>query len=161
MTFCLWVSVGDQDPVSRDKHPWSAILLWLMVSYPDPGCGSCYFYVPETHIMYFTWCCWFLKIPEDCCCWGVGGCYWDIVHILYPCRWRLKQIYNQYNQYTLLARTLINSELDPRVSDPHSYPDTNPGYELLDPYPDSKFACGSGGQHWPTKIVKPADFSCF
>ncbi len=44
------------------------------------------FYVLETRIMYLTRCCWFLKIPEDCCC-LVGGCYWDIVHILYPCRW--------------------------------------------------------------------------
>jgi hypothetical protein len=43
--------------------------------------------IPETHIMYLTHCCWFLKIPEDCCCLGGGGCYWDIVHILYPCRW--------------------------------------------------------------------------
>ncbi len=46
------------------------------------------FYVPETHIMYLTHCCWFLKIPADCYCfWGGGGWYWDIVHILYPCRW--------------------------------------------------------------------------
>ena len=39
------------------------------------------YYVPATDIMYLTHCCWFLKIPEDCCC--LGG----IVHILYPCRW--------------------------------------------------------------------------
>ncbi len=30
-------------------------------------------YVPETHIMYLTHCCGFLKISEDCCCFGGGG----------------------------------------------------------------------------------------
>ncbi len=34
-------------------------------------------YVPGSNIISLRNCCWFLKIPIDCCCLG-GGWYWDI-----------------------------------------------------------------------------------
>ncbi len=42
-----------------------------------------YLYVPETNIMYLTYCCWFLKIPRDCCCLGGGGGGTGILCIYY------------------------------------------------------------------------------
>ncbi len=47
------------------------------------------FYVPETDIMYRTLhiAVDFLNSLKIAVVWGGVGCYWDIVHILYPCRW--------------------------------------------------------------------------
>jgi hypothetical protein len=36
--------------------------------------GRWNFYVPETHIMYFKWRCWFLKCSEEGLFGGEGGC---------------------------------------------------------------------------------------
>ncbi len=43
------------------------------------------FYVPETHIMYFIRCCWFLKCSEEGLLVGVWGCYWLFYKIMGAC----------------------------------------------------------------------------
>ncbi len=74
---------NDRDPVGN-KISQSTLYWYLDCSQRSNADILIFFYVPETHIMYFTLCCWFLKIPEDFCC---SGCFWDIMHVLYPCRW--------------------------------------------------------------------------
>ncbi len=42
------------------------------------------FYVPETNIISLRNCCWFLKIPIDCCCLGGGYNIWLYIPVTLP-----------------------------------------------------------------------------